>query len=203
MLHADCRRFLPTLFESLSCSVDISNITIVGHSAGAHLALYIGTRLAEHALPFTPRLLVPLAPIGDLVRAHELGLSTGGSATRLLMGCEPDSDAKRELYNQASPIARLPIEVRCAVLPQRERCISNEHSIFRVSTPQVPCLLAVGVDDEDVPAPYVKEFYDVAAARQTAQAPVHLLMLSGTDHYTLVDPSHSALRIIHSVMRAM
>ncbi len=57
----------------------------VGHSAGGHLALWLA------ATSYRPRLVgvVPLAPVADLHRAHELGLGDG-AVEQLLAGTPTD-----------------------------------------------------------------------------------------------------------------
>jgi acetyl esterase/lipase len=72
--------------------------TLVGHSAGGHLALWAATRPAPGV-----RAVVSLAGCADLVMCARLGLDDG--ATDLLLGGSPDQVPER--YASADP-ARLP-----------------------------------------------------------------------------------------------
>jgi acetyl esterase/lipase len=86
--------------------LDLHRVAVLGHSAGAQLALWVaarGRRAAVH-----PVLAVGLATIGDLeqARADRIG---GGSVDRLLDGTGA-VDPETALAH-ASPIARLPIGV--------------------------------------------------------------------------------------------
>jgi acetyl esterase/lipase len=86
--------------------LDLHRVVVLGHSAGAQLALWVaarGRRASVH-----PALVVGLATIGDLAqaRADRIG---GGSVDRLLDGTGA-VDPEIALAD-ASPIARLPIGV--------------------------------------------------------------------------------------------
>jgi acetyl esterase/lipase len=84
-------------------------VIAVGHSAGGHLALWAaGQRTARVRLAGA----VGLAPVADLVRAHELGLS--GNVVAQLLGGSPAEHPER--YVMASPLARLPTGVRQLVV---------------------------------------------------------------------------------------
>jgi acetyl esterase/lipase len=86
--------------------LDLGRVVVLGHSAGAQLALWVaarGRRASVH-----PALAVGLATIGDLeaARADRIG---GGSVARFLDGAA-GSDPEVALCD-ASPRARLPIGV--------------------------------------------------------------------------------------------
>ncbi len=83
-------------------NIDARKIAVTGHSAGGHLALWLG---AEKPLPL--RGVVSLAGVADLRRAYELKLSRG--AVGELMGGGPDHFPER--YKQGSPIERLPLKL--------------------------------------------------------------------------------------------
>jgi len=86
--------------------LDLSRVTVLGHSAGAQLALWVaarGRRASVH-----PALAVGLATIGDLAAARA-GAIGGGSVTRLITA---DGVVDPEVaLADASPVARLPIGV--------------------------------------------------------------------------------------------
>ena len=85
--------------------LDLGRVAVLGHSAGAQLALWVaarGRRAEVH-----PALAVGLATIGDLAAAREERIG-GGSVARLLDGTDAGADSA---LADASPIARLPIGV--------------------------------------------------------------------------------------------
>ena len=82
--------------------LDLRRVTVMGHSAGGHLALWLA---AQKAIPL--RGVVSLAGVADLRRASELKLSR--SVTDELMGGSPDQVP--DLYRRASPIELLPLRL--------------------------------------------------------------------------------------------
>jgi acetyl esterase/lipase len=144
--------------------LDLDRVTVVGHSAGGHLALWSAARQrvggktgAAERVPI--RAAVGLAPVADLVRAYELGL--GGGAVAELLGGTPTDQAAR--YQSASPRAMLPLGVQQLVIH--------------------------GTLDDVVPVEIARSY--VQAAR-TAGDRVELLELSGTGHMDFLDPSSAA-----------
>jgi acetyl esterase/lipase len=83
--------------------LDVNRIVVVGHSAGGHLALWLGARKKA---PVSLRGVVSLAAITDLKKT---GTACDGVVAKL-MGGSPNDFASR--YNQASPIELLPIGVK-------------------------------------------------------------------------------------------
>ncbi len=75
-------------------------LTLVGHSAGGHLALW-----AAHDEP--PALVVSLAGVCDLEAGAREGI--GDDAVVQFLGAGPDEDPDR--YAEASPIRRLPLKL--------------------------------------------------------------------------------------------
>jgi acetyl esterase/lipase len=89
----------------------LHEVTLLGHSAGGHLALWLALCRKR---PRGPRIgrVVALAPVADLQEAHRRGLDGGAVAT--LMGGPPD--ALPQEYAAADPASRLPAEVDITVL---------------------------------------------------------------------------------------
>ena len=87
-------------------SLDLSALSLLGHSSGGQLALWLG---AEHGRDLPIRSVLSLAGITDL-RTYRRG-SPGSchSAVDGLMGGAPDLHPDR--YAAASPMARLPLGV--------------------------------------------------------------------------------------------
>ena len=82
--------------------LDLDRVVVVGHSAGGHLALWVGQRDDPVV---TPRLVVGQAPVADL--ADNLDLGRG--AVEAFMGAGPD--ARPDAYDEADPARRLPVRV--------------------------------------------------------------------------------------------
>jgi acetyl esterase/lipase len=121
-------------------ALDLGRVATIGHSAGGHLALWAAGRpgLPAGAPGATPTVAVTQAvgqaPVSDLARAAELGLSRG--VARRFLGGSPSSRPER--YALASPRARLPLGV--------------------------PVLLVHGERDDTVPAGMSRAFADAARA---------------------------------------
>lgn len=150
---------------------------LVGHSAGGHLALWLGSR---HRLPGsspwhrsrpTPLAgVVSLAGMGDLVDAERRGL--GGHAARGLLGGAPGEHPDR--YAVASPVRWLPLGV--------------------------PAVLVHGAADPAVPVACSRAY----ARRATgAGDDVELLELDGLGHFELIDPLSAAWATVLSAVRRL
>jgi acetyl esterase/lipase len=85
--------------------VGTRGVTVVGHSAGGHLALWLANQ------PHPLDRVVGLAPVGDLRAAARDGL--GDDATQRLLGGEPDDLPDR--YDGADPAVRLATRPACEV----------------------------------------------------------------------------------------
>ena len=104
--------FLSSLAQKFS--LDLTNTTAMGHSAGGHLALWLAGR---HHLPKTSQLyletplkirrVVSLAGIPDLVEGAKQNICRGACET--LVG--GSSDQFLERYKQASPHYLLPLNI--------------------------------------------------------------------------------------------
>jgi acetyl esterase/lipase len=158
---------LRTLARTPGARLDPSVVTVVGHSAGGHLALWAAGR---HRLPATapgvrplvrPRRVVALAPVADLRAADGAGLSDG--AVRELLGGGPDEQPRR--WDLADPVVRV------------------GHG--------VPVVLLHGRHDEDVPVAQSERYRDVA---RRAGDPVEL-RTGPWDHLSLIDPTTAAWQV--------
>jgi acetyl esterase/lipase len=142
--------------------LDLGRVTLMGHSAGGHLALWAAAARripAGHALhdadPLPLRRVVALAAVSDLRTAWDWQLSDG--AVGELLGGDPQQAA--EAYALTSPIDLLP----CGV-PQR---------------------LLHGDADDAVPYELSQRFQAAAVA---AGDDCTLLTLPDTGHFELIDP---------------
>jgi acetyl esterase/lipase len=95
---------LPALLAGLG--VATTSITLVGHSAGGQLVLW----LANQSHPVDR--VVALAPVGNLRKAAEHGM--GGGATVELLGGTPEQVP--EVYDAADPATRMRQRPACEVV---------------------------------------------------------------------------------------
>lgn len=95
---------LPRLLEGLD--VLISRVTVAGHSAGGHLALWLANQ--QHRIDR----VVGLAPIGDLRAAARD--RTGGTAVPDLLGGSPKQIP--EVYDATDPATRLHARPACEIV---------------------------------------------------------------------------------------
>lgn len=110
--------------------LDVGRVAVVGHSAGAHLALWAAGRSAlpagePGAEPLvSPRAAVGLAPVVDLVGAAEDGI--GLAAVDLLLGGPPAEVPER--YRSATP--RFGAEVRTVIVRgDADTAVPNRYSL--------------------------------------------------------------------------
>ncbi len=144
--------------------LDLIRVTVVGHSAGGHLALWAATRHRAPAdIGVSARVrvaaAVALAGVADLARAY--ALTVGSGAVGELLGGSPEHQPDR--YAAASPMALLPLGVRQLVIH--------------------------GTGDETLPTELSRDYARAAAA---AGDQVELLELFGAGHMDYLDPHNEA-----------
>ena len=151
-------------------NLDLDRVVAVGHSAGGHLALWLGGR---HKLPADSELyrqdplslrgVISLAGIPDLAVAQIEDICSGAPAE--LMGGMPEAYTDR--YTQGSPQALLPLGIR--------------HCHF------------VGREDEIVPADYLRRC--VAEAQERGdQAQLHVLPYAA--HFEVIHATSAAWAMV-------
>lgn len=155
--------------------LDLSRLTLLGHSAGGHLALWVAGQhnisptslLSGSSLNVPIHRVISLAGVTDLLAMHQV--LHGASPVGDLIGLTPDEDVDR--YRHASPIALLPLGV--------------------------PQVLIHGTEDNRVPIEQSREYWDRA---QQLGDPVQLIELPGVDHFQVITPGTSAWETVTSVL---
>lgn len=156
--------------------IDTRNVTVLGHSAGGHLAAWLasldrvplGSEIAAAPLPL--HAAISLAGVLDLRRAWELRLSD--DVVRDLLGGTPAQAPER--FAAASPIALLPAR----------RLVALVH----------------GTNDTIVPATISRAYRQAATA---AGDPATLMELPGCGHFELIDPSTTWWPVIAAHIRGI
>jgi acetyl esterase/lipase len=148
--------------------VDPKQIVVLGHSAGGQLALWLASRwgnnVASNDRPQAPgpALVVGVAPCADLIEGARRRLSDEGDAVQRFMKCDPkDGKSAMSCYMKASPRHLLPLGV--------------------------PQLIISGGRDIDVPADYVRSYFEAADKTSDECA---LLENAEADHYDLTNAQH-------------
>lgn len=157
--------FVPKL--AVGRGIDTRTTVVVGHSAGAQLALWTamrarrGCRRTNGSPPTTPSAVVSLAGICDMVAAAKMRL--GEDAVVEFLG--GSAEERPEPYQLTSPRLALPLGI--------------------------PQYLVHGDADQRVPFTMSRDY---AAAATASGDPVELIRLAGTDHVGLLDPHAPAGR---------
>lgn len=151
--------------------VDPGRISVVGHSAGGHLALWLASR---HNLPAgapgsdstgpRPAAVVAQAPVAALADGARARLGDGGDAVQVLVGGEPDEVPER--YALADPVVLLPIAARTT------------------------CVHAP--DDDLVPLSQSETFVAAAGSAE--------LVVVGTGHFEHLDPASRACAAMRAAL---
>jgi acetyl esterase/lipase len=87
--------------------LDLDRVIVAGHSAGGHLAIWLGNRPAEWPAKLEPTAVLALAPAADLTYLHQQRVC--GDVVDKLMGGSPGEVPKR--YRLGSGSERLPLNV--------------------------------------------------------------------------------------------
>ncbi len=167
--------YLPDLLLQYP-ELDARRITLVGHSAGGHLAVWAAAREQidpssdlHKAVPFTEFRVIGLGAITDL-SSYRL-TSCGAAIGTGLMGGDPDQRPER--YRAGSPIELLPV--------------------------MAPVKLYQGADDTIVPAKQGESYRTQATALGSQ---VELVTITGADHFDLIDPDENIFPLLVEDIRS-
>jgi acetyl esterase/lipase len=147
--------------------LNLQRVVAVGHSAGGHLAFWLGVRgkmaqdgeLTRSDAPLALSGVVGLAGAVDLEQVWQLGL--GNDAVVELLAGSPDEVPER--YKAASPCEHLPLGIEQVLIH--------------------------GTEDDRVPLIVSQEYAD--RARQLGDT-VKLIKLVGGNHFVVIDPISKA-----------
>lgn len=110
--------------------LDLDDVTLIGHSAGGHLAFWAAGRdglrpgqPGAHPLVM-PRLVIGQGPVGDLVEAARLG--AGNGAVIDFIGGQPDEFPER--YDIANPLIGADVEV-VVIRGTRDTIVSAAYTV--------------------------------------------------------------------------
>ena len=158
--------------KAANYNLDTSRVVAVGHSAGAHLALWAASRgqlpRASPVYvpdPFRVRTVIGLGGLGDIQRATEVPAVCGPTIIPALIG-QP-SAARPDVYSDTSPSKMLPNGSRIVMI--------------------------TGADDQVTPPVYAQTYVDeVKAAGGTAE----LVIVPDAAHFDVVTASTPAWRLV-------
>jgi acetyl esterase/lipase len=156
-----------------SYHIDLSNVIVMGHSAGGHLALWVASRINtsktddvfnELAIPIQK--VLSLAGVTDLKKMWEIHEQKGiKSPVAALLGGAPKEVPNR--YKITSPIELLPFDVEQVLIH--------------------------GELDRHVPVELSKKYYQSALEKGDK---VKLVVLPDIEHFKVIDPTSSAWDIV-------
>lgn len=147
--------------------LDLDRVVLLGHSAGAQLAVYAAARSSAPSgapgapLRFAPAGLISLAGVLDLEAAANAGL--GGGAVTALLGTPEDHPDR---YRVASPVELAPVGI--------------------------PQLAVHGPDDRFVP---VEQTHDYVAAARDAGDDVEVALVDAS-HFDIIQPDDPVMPIV-------
>ncbi len=171
---------LPLLVAAIAPGTcDPGRLLLLGHSAGAHLALWAaGRHLLPRDVPWRadagsrPRIagVAALAPVSDLVACHRQRL--GGGAAADLLGGGPEQHPQR--YAVADPARLIPLGVSVRIVH--------------------------GITDDRVPCEMSRSY---AARARSAGDDAFLEELPGCGHFEVIDPRSAAWPTVLAAIDAL
>ncbi|KAJ8902951.1 hypothetical protein NDN08_006268 [Rhodosorus marinus] len=156
--------------------LNLDRIVLIGHSAGATLALWYAAKVKSDKDLICPRLIVAIAPITDVRQAQTRQICEEQDAIAFYMKCKPEDGFEAETtYSSASPIHLLPNKVRSIVVAGRM--------------------------DTIVPYDMITSYFD-QVKDNSEYGPRHELLELDADHFQMVDAQHPAFQSIFTRIEA-
>lgn len=149
-----------TLADVVPERLQLGTVTLLGHSAGGHLAMWLALRKNR---PVSPRIrrAVALAPVSSLADGHARDVGEGAVAA--LMGGAPED--MPEEYAEADPAALLPGDVALVVLHgDEDEQVPVDMSRAHADTDSVTYVELPGVDHHALIDPLSDAWHHVTAA---------------------------------------
>lgn len=155
--------------------LDLQHVTLLGHSAGGHLALWAaGRHQASPRSPLSGTIHLPIERVISLAGVTDLRamwqVLHGAAPVTDFIGGRPEDHPER--YDDASPITLLPSGV--------------------------PQVLIHGTEDNRVPIEQSRQYLERA---QVLGDPVRLIELNGVDHFQIIAPNSSAWTTVLDVIK--
>jgi acetyl esterase/lipase len=161
---ANALKYLSSIAENYP--IDINQVYLTGHSAGGHLALWLGAQgqlneESELKVQNLPKIqgILSLAGITDLQTYYSP--SGCGNNVKNLIGGIPDE--LRDRYEEASPISYLPLNI--------------------------PQILVNGDKDFIVPIEHIQPYYEKAKFKGDS---IQLLRIPSAGHFEVITPGSTA-----------
>jgi acetyl esterase/lipase len=151
--------------------LDLSRVTVVGHSAGGHLALWAARNKSPELwgpIRVQPTAAVGLAAVTDLVQAAMLNLGRG-AVTELLGG---SATQYPDRYAASSPMQMLPLGIKQLIIH--------------------------GTEDDALPIDLSRRY---AAAAQAVGDSVQFVELPDAGHMDFLDPHSQAHSVLCDFLR--
>ncbi|RJQ76640.1 alpha/beta fold hydrolase [Pseudonocardiaceae bacterium YIM PH 21723] len=177
--------------DGLDAALDTGDVTLVGHSAGGHLAAWAAHRDAPK---ITPVAVVTLAAALDLEAAD----ATGFGSVLTDPDAEPPKDAPEPSRPEAwraiasaagGGIVALLLGGHRAERPERYRRASP----LELPGTGIPVLAVHGTADEAVPAEWSRRYVEKLTANG---GDARYAEVDGATHFDLVNPAHSGWRTV-------
>ncbi len=151
-------------------SLDLNNVIVIGHSAGGHLALWLGSSEAKDP--------DNLLNVRNLVKLKGI----------LALAASTDLQRRFDDGDCDNVIGKL-IGGKPSDVPERYRLTSP----IEMSVIKVPQILVVGANDTKARIEENDEYFN---ARKNTTDDIELIKANGSAHFELIDPNSSTWKII-------
>lgn len=178
-----CPQMILSVYRSFdyACMIDptITDRTVIGHSAGGYYAQMLGIRSVytdtelETENPFIPTRVLSLAPLRDLWRGQQEGLSDEHDAI------------KRFIEGSALKLPR-----------KKDRIFYDSYSPINAKPEDCPIHIIHGVLDDDVPLEHSQDYFH----KYKKSEKVFLHILGNVNHYDVIDITKPVWKLTKSLI---